>query len=516
MTLAANTGVEIALGTDWEASGSMNVLRELACFKEYNDRNLGGFFTDRQLLDMATKNGADVLKLSAAIGYLAPGRFADVAVFDQSTHDGYLAVLNGEPKDVALVMRAGAALYGDDALVSGLTSNSAGCEALDVCGKPKRACVMRETGKTIADLKAAVRAGTIDLFNCGVPTGEPSCIPFRVGEFDGMPTSGDQDGDGIPDSADDCPTVFNPPRDDLDQGMQADADGDMQGDACDVCPLDADSTSCSVPDPNDRDNDGVPNATDNCPGIANMDQADRDGDMIGDVCDQCPDQSNAGGTPCSATVYQVKQGSVTGRVRLTDMLVTAPGSNGYFVQTVEGDAAWDETLRERYSGIFIFNSADPKPAPGDRVDVDGDVQDFFGQLELSMSSFTVRSSGEAAPTPIVVDANEVKTGGTRAQELESVLVQLGTVTVTEVEPTPGGTETAPTYEFVVNGVLRVNDFLYRADPFPMVNDVITNLQGVLRFSQENSKVEPRGPEDSGDSRPAWSASSRRWRTRPPG
>ena len=35
----------------------------------------------------------------------------------------------------------------------------------------------------------------------------------------------------------------------------------------------------------DRDNDGVPNASDNCVGTANADQKDRDGDGAGNACD---------------------------------------------------------------------------------------------------------------------------------------------------------------------------------------------------------------------------------------
>jgi hypothetical protein len=39
----------------------------------------------------------------------------------------------------------------------------------------------------------------------------------------------------------------------------------------------------------DRDSDGVPNASDNCPDLANSDQANEDGDRFGDACDPCPE-----------------------------------------------------------------------------------------------------------------------------------------------------------------------------------------------------------------------------------
>jgi hypothetical protein len=35
----------------------------------------------------------------------------------------------------------------------------------------------------------------------------------------------------------------------------------------------------------DTDGDGVPDSSDNCPNVANVDQADSDGDGIGDVCE---------------------------------------------------------------------------------------------------------------------------------------------------------------------------------------------------------------------------------------
>ena len=46
--------------------------------------------------------------------------------------------------------------------------------------------------------------------------------------------------------------------------------------------------------PLDSDGDGIADATDNCPKIANASQADADSDAIGDACDACPSQAAPG------------------------------------------------------------------------------------------------------------------------------------------------------------------------------------------------------------------------------
>lgn len=82
----------------------------------------------------------------------------------------------------------------------------------------------------------------------------------------------DSDCDGVPNGSDNCPGVANPD--------QADADHDGRGDACDACPADP---------ANDADGDGVCGNVDNCPTTPNANQLDTDGDGIGDACDNgCP------------------------------------------------------------------------------------------------------------------------------------------------------------------------------------------------------------------------------------
>lgn len=496
---ARYSGVNIALGTDWTASGSMNVLREMRCLDEYNSRNLNGFFTDRELWQMATANAATAIRSVDKIGVLAAGRFADITIFAKSGSEGYRAVLDADPEDVVLVFRGGEVLYGDEPLMTAFGATT-GCEALDVCGVQKAVCSEAETGATIADHRARIASNAYDLFFCDAPPTEPSCIPYRSGEFIGVGSATDDDGDGIANDLDNCPSIFNPIRP-MDNGVQADFDSDMVGDACDPCPLQDGISGCAPPDPNDLDGDGVANAADNCPGLANMDQADADMDLIGDVCDECPNESNLGGVACSRTIYELKQKTVTsGRAGLRNVMVTAVADTGYFVQHVEGDASYDAVLGADYSGVFVYTSAaGDKPTVGDRIDLDGDIGEFFGQVQVSNGTITTLSSGNALPNPVLVSPADVGAETPRGAALEGVLIEVQAVTVTELNPAAGPGDSDPTNEFVVDGMLKVNDLMYRLEPFPQVGEALTFVRGILRLANESYKLEPRDAFDVGAS-----------------
>jgi Amidohydrolase family len=225
--------VTVALGTDWAASGSINMLRELQCADSLNQGWFGAAFTDQELWMMATKNGAVAAKFDSQIGELATGLVGDVAIFTGTTLD-YRAVIDAGVEDVRLVLRGGKALYGDADLVAALATT---CTALEVCGLSKQVCI-DTPGVTLAEVQAAA-APIYPLFFCKgtTPTNEPSCVPYRSTYPNGE-TASDPDGDGLTGTTDDCPGVFNPIRP-MDGTTQADVDGDGVGDACDPKPLDA-------------------------------------------------------------------------------------------------------------------------------------------------------------------------------------------------------------------------------------------------------------------------------------
>ncbi len=495
-----NEGVGMALGTDWIVSGSMNMSRELKCADDLNQTYFNKHFSDKQLWQMATENGAFVAGAADGLGMLKPGYVADIAVFDGTTNQGYRAVIDATPANVALVLRGGTPLYGDQALVTSQAVGGTTCETLDVCGILKAACVMADTGVSLADVKAAGVA-IYPLENCPgqAPPGEPSCVPMRPGEYDGSITATDNDGDGIPNSSDNCPDVFNPVRP-MDNGAQPDTDGDGEGDACDPCPDDK-TDSCTKPDANDLDGDGIPNGIDNCPHDANPQQTDTDSDGKGDACDACPSAKNPGFAACPLPITTVRDPNAAGHpssgsaVSIQGLYVTGvvpqnsagtSKSLGFYVE---------DGTQQPYTGIFIFTKTTvPTVQVGNKIDLTGVYDPYQSLDEISSPTYTVTDSGTTLPFSPLVVANpaDIATGGSLADSYQSMLVEVDNVQVTVLNPdAPNDYD-----EFAVTGNLRIDDQLYPPlnNTYP-VGTAFKKIIGVSTFSFTNNKIEPRTAAD---------------------
>ncbi|WP_174259192.1 amidohydrolase family protein [Myxococcus xanthus] len=507
VTAYKNQGVTIALGTDWLRSGSMNLLRELQCADYLNTSHYARTFSDEDLWRMVTSNASDLVDTFEKTGRIAEGKVADLAIFQLRTfaHSPHRAVVTANPEHVVLTMRGGKALYGDQALMAGLRGADT-CDTLDVCGASKEVCLQSEIGKNLAALTSGATA-KYPLFACGTPENEPTCSPRRASldsrwpavvnnstSYTGEVRAADKDGDGLVDSVDNCPAIFNPIRP-MDNGKQADSDGDGIGDACDPCPLEA-GNACTSFTVGDDDHDGIVTWLDNCPFVANPDQADADGDGKGDACDACSSVPNPGDLGCPATIHELKTpvgGSLplVGKpVSIMDVVVTGvvkggASSQGYWVQTypLPSGASVDN------SGLYVFS---PKGdlAVGDRIDITtGVLLLYFGLPELTEVKYVKRSSGNEVPAPVVVTTADIRTGGPRAAALEGVLVEVRDVAVNTGVDEFG--------QFLVNEAgdagqpgLMIDDQAY-AFPVPSIGTRFGALRGVLTYNFNDSKLVPR-------------------------
>ena len=499
--MMAKVGVSIALGTDWTASGSINLLRELSCAADLNEKQFGNFFTARDLWQMVTFNAALATATNDVLGQIAVGKIGDLSIFiskpDRTEHQ---AVVRAGVEDVALVLRSGLPMYGDATVLEALGANDAGkCEVLDVCGVSKRICAERETGKKLADLETAAIKPIYQLFGCGIPSKEPTCVPYREGEFDGMSTMDDPDGDGIKGTVDNCPAVFNPIRP-MDRGIQPDTDGDGIGDACDLCPLDKDNTMCRKPDANDEDGDGISNNIDNCSTVSNADQKDSDMDGQGDLCDACPNFKNPAGAPCEFSVKDLRDPArglrppVGTKVMVKDLLIVGLRNIKSF-----GFHARDVGTDLPYSGILVFQggTAAPKATDGTPlqvghiVSVTGNFTVFSEQDEIDTVTNVTITGMDLTAAGVFVD---VKTrdllGGqqTTAERFENLLVRVKSVTARNAltsdddfwvtdEATEMCTGTNP-------GCTRVGDFLLDGDktdgsPKFTPGTALSEIQGIV-------------------------------------
>lgn len=171
---------------------------------------------------------------------------------------------------------------------------------------------------------------------------------------------------------------------------------------------------------------------------------------------------------------------------LRDVVVTTPMTRyGFWASEPEGGA---------FSGVFIYIPGQElrestQLSPGDVVDVIGTYKEYHGKSEVVATELTVVGNAEV-PDPVQVTPDQICTTCPEAEAFEGVLVQVHGVDVVGTAIGRG--------DFLVatddSGTgLIVGDSIH--EHTPVIGEAFAHLEGVLDFSNEEFRLEPRTEED---------------------
>ena len=165
-------------------------------------------------------------------------------------------------------------------------------------------------------------------------------------------------------------------------------------------------------------------------------------------------------------------------VVIEGVVVTRVFEDKMSVQDAEGGA---------YSGLWVFNNqrADFDVEPGSVVRLEGELIEFYTVTELILDRDGLQVIGQQpVPQPIFVsDPTKIADGGEWVEPLESVLVELEALTVTNTAP-----DCPRDFDmFVVDESLRLSREV-EFDYTPARSDLVTRATGVLHFSFDHQKL----------------------------
>ncbi|MDR0290843.1 MAG: amidohydrolase family protein [Treponema sp.] len=137
-------GINVTIGTDSSATGSINLFEELKYDRNLYRAMYGEELPAKKMFEMVTHNAAKAFLMEKQIGTLDEGKLGDLMVLKAANDDPYENLVNASMHNIELLVLAGTPIYGElrfidtfgGTLPSGYTQIEVGGRSMFVKGDP--------------------------------------------------------------------------------------------------------------------------------------------------------------------------------------------------------------------------------------------------------------------------------------------------------------------------------------------------------------------------------------------
>jgi 5-methylthioadenosine/S-adenosylhomocysteine deaminase len=108
-----DAGVNVSIGTDSTATGSVNILEEMRYDREIYRKMYHEDLPAKTIVNMVTVNPAKAFRIQKETGSIAEGKLADVMVLRQQHEDPWESLVAARTEDIDLLIQDGSPILGD-------------------------------------------------------------------------------------------------------------------------------------------------------------------------------------------------------------------------------------------------------------------------------------------------------------------------------------------------------------------------------------------------------------------
>jgi cytosine/adenosine deaminase-related metal-dependent hydrolase len=148
------SGINVSIGTDSSATGSINLLEEMRFARTIFRKMYNQDLDPRTITEMVTVNPARALRMGERTGSLAEGKLADLLLIEAAHEDPYENLLHADMADIELLTYEGAPLYSSERFEPLFTMYGKNYTKIRVNGRDK--LIVGDPGALLQKIRAAV------------------------------------------------------------------------------------------------------------------------------------------------------------------------------------------------------------------------------------------------------------------------------------------------------------------------------------------------------------------------